>query len=66
MMIDPHPLSMTTKGGKRIESSTLHILIVQIYELITLICPLDIGFVTSIGLYQFIYIMPLKKVSFLQ
>ena len=32
--IDPHPLSITASGGKRIESSTLQILIIQSYKLI--------------------------------
>ncbi|GHC48746.1 hypothetical protein SAMN05421855_101171 [Ulvibacter litoralis] len=31
--IDPHPLSKTAKGGNKIESNTLQILIVQIYKL---------------------------------
>ena len=58
--IDPQPLSITAKGGKRIESSTLQILIIQIYELIILICPLDIGFVTAIDLHHLCtYISPL-------
>jgi len=32
--IDPQPLSITASGGKRIESSTLQILIIQSYKLI--------------------------------
>lgn len=32
--IDPQPLSITARGGKRIESSTLQILIIQSYKLI--------------------------------
>jgi len=49
--IDPHPLSITAKGGKRIESSTLHILIRTNLRLIVWL----IGLLISLLLQLLVY-----------
>jgi len=50
MTIDPQPLSITAKGGNKIESSTLQILIYTNLQLILIISPSQVIFVTTMDL----------------
>ena len=55
--IDPQPLSITAKGGNKIESSTLQILINTKLQLILSISQLQVVFVTTVASSKYILVL---------
>ena len=55
--IDPQPLSITAKGGNKIESSTLQILINTNLQLILSISQLQVVFVTTVASSKYILVL---------
>jgi hypothetical protein len=55
--IDPQPLSITAKGGNKIESSTLQIFINTNLQLILSISQLQVVFVTTVASSKYILVL---------